>query len=60
MVNTRGPRTQDSAAKKDQLVGTILAGKKIAQAARMFDMPWTTANNIWKKYRESGNTENQH
>lgn len=60
MANTRGPRTQHSAAKKDQLVGAILAGKKIAQAARMFNMPWTTAHDIWKKYRESGNTENRH
>lgn len=60
MVTTRGPRTEHPAAKKDQLVGAILAGKKIAQAARMFGMPWATAKGIWKKYQQRGNTENRH
>lgn len=26
----------------------------------MFDLPWTTAYDIWRKYQSTGNTENRH
>lgn len=55
----RAPHTEHPAATKDQLVGAILAGKKVAQAARMFDLSWSTANDIWQKYKKTGSTENR-
>lgn len=60
MVVNRTSRTEHSAAKKNQLIGAMLAGKKISQAARMFNLPWATASDIWKKYKKTGNTENRH
>lgn len=60
MVSTRRPNTQYDSPKKNRLIGAILAGKKVAEAARMMDMPWSTASDIWKKFQETGTTHNRY
>jgi len=52
----RGPEVDDSI--KNRVIGAILAGEKIAEAARMFHLPWSTTDDIWKRYQKRGDTKN--
>lgn len=58
MVVTRGPGLQHDSPKKNRLIGAILGGKNIAQSARLVDIPYNTALDIWKKYKNTGSTCN--
>ena len=53
MVVTRGPGLQHNSLKKIHLIGAILAGKNVAQSACLMHMPYTTALDIWKKYKKN-------
>jgi transposase len=55
------PKTQRhelSPARKNKFIGAVIAGKSIAQAARLFDIKDPTARSIWKKYEKTGSAEN--
>lgn len=56
LAETKG--CQHDTSKKNQLIGAIRSGKTIAQSARLVDMPYSTASDIWKKYRKTGSTRN--
>ena len=43
--------------KANQLVGSVLAGSSNAEAARLHDIKPRTADNIIKKYRETGSVK---
>ncbi|KAF5312510.1 hypothetical protein D9619_002328 [Psilocybe cf. subviscida] len=58
MPAQRSPKSRHSAAVKNQLVGAIAAGISIRQAARQFNIPRATANDIWQKFQRTGSTEN--
>ena len=49
---------QHDSLKKNRLVGAILGGKNVAESAHLIHMPYTTALNIWKKYKKTGSTHN--
>jgi transposase len=36
----------------------IQGGRNVAQAARLMEIPYPTAQNIWNKYRKTGSTSN--
>lgn len=59
MVSTWHQSTQYDSPRKNRLIGAILGGKKVAAAARMMDMPWSMASDIWKKYNQTGTTHNR-
>jgi hypothetical protein len=50
IVVTKGPGLQHDSLKKNRLIGAILAGKNVAQSARLVGIPYSTALDIWKKY----------
>ena len=58
MVVTRGSALQHNSPKKNRLVGAILGGKNVAESARLMHMPYSTALDIWKKYKKTGSTHN--
>jgi hypothetical protein len=49
---------QHDTPKKNHLVGAIKAGKNVAQAAHLLEMPYSTTSDIWKKYKKMGLTRN--
>ncbi|KAF5333764.1 hypothetical protein D9758_016585 [Tetrapyrgos nigripes] len=52
-------RIQHDTPKKNRLVGVIQAGKTIAQAAELIDMPFGTAKGVWARFRKTGSTKNR-
>jgi transposase len=52
-------RVQHNSPKKNRLIGTILAGKTIQEAAELNNIPHSTAKKIWGKYRATGTTSNR-
>ena len=42
--------------KKNQFIGAVEAGKSIRAAAATYDIPPATAQDIWKKFQETGTT----
>jgi hypothetical protein len=52
MVVTRGSALQHNSPRKNCLVGAILGGKNVAESACLMHMPYTTALDIWKKYKK--------
>lgn len=59
MVTTSRLRTQHDSPRKNRLIGAILGGQNVTTAARMMGMPRSTASDIWKKYNETGTTQNR-
>lgn len=51
-------RSQYDTPRKNQIIGARLAGAKISEIAQMFGMPWSSVNEIWKRYLRTGTTDN--
>ena len=49
---------QHDSPKKNRLIGALLAGKGLHEAAQMTDFKKSTAANIWKQYQQTGSTKN--
>ncbi|KIK03683.1 hypothetical protein K443DRAFT_5171 [Laccaria amethystina LaAM-08-1] len=49
---------QHDLAKKNRLIGALLAGKGLHEAAQMTDFKKSTAADIWKRYQQTGSTQN--
>lgn len=58
MAPSRLPRHQHSTPKKNRLIGAIISGASVAEAAALFNFPYSTASDIWKKYKKYGSTQN--
>lgn len=58
MPQSENHRRQHGTPKKNQLVGAIRAGKSIAESSLLFSIPYSTARDIWKRYKNTGSTEN--
>jgi hypothetical protein len=58
MVVTRGPGLQYDSPKKNHPIGAILGRKNIAQSAHLVDIPYNTALDIWKKYKNTSSMHN--
>jgi transposase len=42
--------------KKNRFIGSVQSGLKVAQAARLHDIPQSTASSIWHKFKDTGST----
>lgn len=58
MVKTNPLRRQHDSPKKNRLIGIYKATKNIAAAARIENMPYSTARKIVLKYNKTGSTSN--
>src|SRR4051812_41753581 len=58
MSENRAPGCEHGTPVKNQLVGAILATGNVAAAARTVNMKYSTAHDIWKKYKKYGTTAN--
>lgn len=58
-TTTAMTRIQHSSPKKNRLIGALMSGKTITQAAETADIPYGTAKKIIAKYRATGSTSNQ-
>jgi transposase len=51
--------TETNSATRNQLVGAILATENVAEAARLLDLPYSTACDIWTHFDMTGSVENE-
>lgn len=58
MATSKTSRSQYDTPTKNQVIGARLSGAKISEIAQMFGMPWSSVNDIWKRYLRSGTTYN--
>ena len=58
MIPPKTKRHELSPARKNKFIGAVIAGKRIAEAARIFDIKDPTARSIWKKYKKMGSAKN--
>jgi transposase len=52
-------RHYHSSEVKNQIIGAMLADESLGKHSHTFDIPYDTAQKIWRKYRETGSVENQ-
>jgi transposase len=52
-------RTYHDSPKKNRFIGSILAGNTITDAGKDFDIPQSTASDIWRKYQQTGSTHSR-
>ena len=50
MIPPKTKQHELSPARKNKFIGAVIAGKRIAKAARFFDIKDLTARSIWKKW----------
>lgn len=58
MPETNSSRSQYDSPTKNRIVGAIMAGAKISEVSAEFGIPWSTVNDIWKKFVATGSTHN--
>lgn len=59
MTTHKTSRIQHDSPKKNRLIGALLAGKGLREAAQMTDFKKSTAADIWKRYQQTGSTKNR-
>lgn len=59
MARLKSQRSELDSPLKNRIIGAILAGKKISEAARLFGQKRTTCQSLWQRYLKSGTTHNR-
>jgi transposase len=57
MPKAHHTRQHRSVEDKALLVGAVLGGKTVTEAAKEFGFRLSTAHDIWKRYQENGTVE---
>ncbi|TFK60644.1 hypothetical protein BDN72DRAFT_779126, partial [Pluteus cervinus] len=59
MTHTKTSRRQLDKSTKDQIIGYILHGASVREAAAHFGVPKSTCHDIWTKFTTTGSTDNK-